>query len=149
MVGQDALAAPLAGFVWLWTRDKRRAFSLALLVGGLGIALFFVINTLTDGGFYYNIVAANVNAFAWERLRENLAQLWRDNYIILVLSVLFLSIGWRTQKSWPILSFFLVGALLSALTVGKIGSNVNYFLELSAALALAAILFYAWLLATG
>ena len=131
-----ALAAPLAGFVWLWTQDKRRAFLLALLVGGLGIGLFFLINTLTNGGFYYNIVTANVNAFAWERLRENLAQLWRDNYIILVLSLLFLFIGWRTQKSWPILSFFLVGATLSALTVGKIGSNVNYFLELTVALAL-------------
>ena len=131
-----ALAAPLAAFVWLWTRDKRRAFSLALLVGGLGIALFFLINTLTNGGFYFNIVTANVNAFAWERLSENLAQLWRDNYIILVLSALFLFIGWRTQKSWPILSFFLLGAMLSALTVGKIGSNVNYFLELTVALAL-------------
>ncbi|HZJ21988.1 MAG TPA: glycosyltransferase family 39 protein, partial [Anaerolineales bacterium] len=73
-----ALTAPLAAFVWLWTQDKRRAFSLALLVGGLGIAIFFLINTLTNGGFYFNIVTANVNAFAWERLSENLAQLWRD-----------------------------------------------------------------------
>ena len=95
------LAAPLAGFVWLWTQDKRRAVSLALLVGGLGIALFLIINTLTNGGFYYNIVTANVNEFAWERLRENLAQLWWDNYLILGLSAVFLFIGWRTQKSWP------------------------------------------------
>ncbi len=131
-----ALAAPLAGFVWLWTQDRRRAFWLALLVGGLGMALFFLINTLTTGGFYYNIVSANVNAFSWERLKGNLAQLWRDNYIILVLSALFLFIGWRSQKSWPILAFFLVGAFLSGLTIGKIGSNINYFLELAAALAL-------------
>ena len=87
------LAAPLAGFVWLWTQDKRRAVSLALLVGGLGIALFLIINTLTNGGFYYNIVTANVNEFAWERLRENLARLWADNYIILALGVVFLFIG--------------------------------------------------------
>ena len=131
-----ALAAPLAGFVWLWTQDRRRAFWLALLVGGLGMALFFLINTLTTGGFYYNIVSANVNAFSWERLKGNLAQLWRDNYIILVVSALFLFIGWRSQKSWPILAFFLVGAFLSGLTIGKIGSNINYFLELAAALAL-------------
>ncbi|HMD82556.1 MAG TPA: hypothetical protein VKE92_14670, partial [Anaerolineales bacterium] len=131
-----ALAAPLAGFVWLWTQDRRSAFWLALLVGGLGVALFFLINTITTGGFYYNIVTANVNAFSWERLKGNLAQLWRDNYIILVLSALFLFIGWRSQKSWPILAFFLVGAFLSGLTIGKIGSNINYFLELAAALAL-------------
>jgi hypothetical protein len=131
-----ALAAPLAGFVWLWTKDKRRAIALALLVGGLGIALFLLINILTDGGFYYNIVTANVNEFTWERMKDNLDQLWEDNYIILVSSALFLFIGWRSQKSWPILAFFLVGAFLSGLTVGKIGSNINYFLELAAALAL-------------
>ena len=131
-----ALAAPLASFIWIWTQDKRRAIWLALLVGGLGVALFFMINTLTDGGFYYNIITANVNEFSWGRLGQNLIQVWRDNYIILALSGLFLFFGWRSQRSWPLVAFFLVGALLSALTVGKIGSNVNYFLELAAALAL-------------
>ena len=139
-----ALAAPLAGFVWLWTQDKRRAISLALLVGGLGIALFILINVITNGGFYYNIVTANVNDYSWERLKDNLLQLWRDNYIILVLSLLFLFVGWRSQKSWPILALFLVGAFLSALTVGKIGSNVNYFLELAAALALVGGALVSW-----
>ncbi|MGZ9166527.1 MAG: hypothetical protein ACXW4U_15260 [Anaerolineales bacterium] len=139
-----ALAAPLAGFVWLWTHDQRRAVALALLVGGLGIALFLLINILTDGGFYYNIVTANVNEFAWERLKDNLGQLWKDHYIILVLSALFLLIGWRSQRSWPILAFFLVGAFLSALTIGKIGSNLNYFLELAAALALVGGALVAW-----
>jgi len=139
-----ALAAPLAGFVWLWIQEKRHAIALALLVGGLGIALFLLINILTDGGFYYNIITANVNAFSWERLKDNLAQLWRDNYIILALSALFLFIGWRSQKSWPILAFFLVGAFLSALTIGKIGSNLNYFLELAAALALIGGALVAW-----
>jgi 4-amino-4-deoxy-L-arabinose transferase-like glycosyltransferase len=139
-----ALAAPLAGFVWLWTHEKRRAIALALLAGGLGIALFLLINILTDGGFYYNIVTANVNEFAWERLKDQLGQLWEDHYIILVLSALFLLIGWRSQKSWPILAFFLVGAFLSALTIGKIGSNLNYFLELAAALALVGGALVAW-----
>lgn len=139
-----ALAAPLASFVWLWTHDKRRAVWLALLVGGLGIALFFLINIITNGGFYYNIVTANVNAFSWERLGDSLIQLWRDNYIILVLSLLFLLTGWRTQRSWPIVALFLAGAFLSALTIGKIGSNINYFLELSAAMALVGGAFVVW-----
>lgn len=139
-----ALAAPLAGFAWLWTKDRRRAIALVLLAGGLGIAIFLLINILTDGGFYYNIVTANVNQFTWERLKDYLDQLWRDNDIILVLSVLFLLIGWRTQDSWPILAFFLLGAFLSGLTIGKIGSNINYFLELAAALALVGGALVAW-----
>src|SRR6185503_18164271 len=55
-----ALAAPLAAFVWLLTRDWRQALCLTALVGGLSLALFFILNGLTHGGFYFNIVTANV-----------------------------------------------------------------------------------------
>ncbi len=139
-----ALAAPLAGFVWLFTQDKRRAIGLALLVGGLGAGLFFILNTLTDGGFYYNIITANINEFDWDRLKNSLTDLWRLSYIILLLGALFLLLGWRTQKSWPLLALFFVGATLSALTIGKIGSNINYYLELAAAFALLAGIVLIW-----
>ena len=139
-----ALAAPLAAFVWLWTHNKRRAIELVLLVGGLGMVLFLALNTLTDGGFFYNIVTANVNEFGWDRLEDHLSRLWKDAWIILLLSGVFLAIGWRSRKSWALLAPFLVGAFISALTIGKIGSNINYFLELAAALALIAGIFIVW-----
>ncbi|NUM45434.1 MAG: exo-alpha-sialidase [Anaerolineales bacterium] len=139
-----ALAAPLAGFVWLFTQDKRKAIGLALLVGGLGAALFFLLNTLTDGGFYYNIITANVNEFGWDRLKNSLTDLWNLSYIILLLGALFLLLGWRAQKSWPLIALFFVGASLSALTIGKIGSNINYYLELAAAFALLAGITLVW-----
>ncbi|GAB4580881.1 MAG: hypothetical protein Fur0022_36250 [Anaerolineales bacterium] len=139
-----ALAAPLAGFVWLFTHDKRQAIGLALLVGGLGVGLFFLLNTLTSGGFYSNIITANVNEFGWDRLTDQLSNLWDISYLILLLSALFLFIGWRTQKSWRLLAPFFVGAFLSGLTIGKIGSNINYFLELAAAFALLAGIALLW-----
>lgn len=139
-----ALAAPLAAFVWLWTHSKQRAIALALLVGGLGLGLFFLINALTDGGFYYNIVTANVNEFGWDRLEGQLRRLWSDGWIALLMGVLFLAIGWRSQKSWALIAPFLVGAFGSAMTIGKIGSNVNYFLEMAAALALIAGIAVVW-----
>ncbi len=45
---------------------------------------------------------------------------------------------------WTLVSPYLVGAGVSTLTIGKIGSNVNYFLELCAALSLAAGAVLAW-----
>ncbi|MFN2151745.1 MAG: hypothetical protein ACK2T5_09125 [Anaerolineales bacterium] len=145
-----ALAAPFAAFVWLWVHNKRRALGLALLVGGLGLALFLLLNLITHGGFYYNIVTANVNEFGWDRLKDNLTRLWDDSYIILLLAILFLLLGWRGSKEWAdknpwfLLAPFLVGAFLSGLTIGKIGSNINYFLELAAALALIAGISVVW-----
>ncbi len=139
-----ALAAPLAALVWLWTQNKRRAIELFVLVAGLGIGIFILINMLTSGGFFYNIVTANVNEFNGFRLRDQLTRLWQDGWIILLLGGFFLIFGWRSQKSWVLVAPFLVGAFISALTVGKVGSNVNYFLELAAALAMVAGFVMVW-----
>lgn len=139
-----ALAAPLAACAWLWSQNRRHAIGLAALVGGLAVALFLVLNALTGGGFFYNIVTANVNAF---RLAD-LARWWRDLTgaapILLLLSGLFLTLGLRRVRLWPLLAPYLIGAALSALTIGKIGSNMNYLLELCAALSLVAGACAAW-----
>ena len=140
-----ALAAPLAAFAWLWSRHGwRRALALALYVGGVSLALFILLNLITDGGFYYNIITANVNEFGWERLTRHLEDLRDTVPILLALAVLLLIFGYKRISYWPLLAFYLIGAFLSALTIGKIGSNVNYFLELSAALGLVAGAYLAW-----
>ena len=154
-----ALAAPLAAFVWLWTRDRRplrrslsraeprssrQALGLAAMVGGLALILFLTLNALTRGGFYFNIVTANVNEFGVERLQGNLRRLRDTAPVLLVIGGAFLVLAPGRVRSWPLLVPYLIGAALSALTIGKIGSNVNYFLELSAALSLAAGALVAW-----
>ncbi len=133
-----ALAAPLAAFVWLLVRDWRRALGLAALVGGLAVALLLILNTVTRGGFFFHVVVANVNEFGIERLQWNLRQLCVTAPILLLLGAGSLFIAPGRQGLWPLLAPYLVGAALSGLTIGKIGSNVNYFLELSATLSLAA-----------
>ena len=139
-----ALAAPLAGFAWLWTQERRRALELALLVGGLALLLFLILNSLTGGGFFFNIVTANVNLFSLEWLGRHFASLGAAMPVLLLLGGLFLILAPRRLPAWPLFVFYLIGGVLSALTVGKIGANVNYFLELSAALSLVAGLFIFW-----
>jgi hypothetical protein len=48
-------------------------------------------------------------------------------------------------RSWPLVLPYLAASLISAATVGKDGSNVNYLLELAAALSFAAGAAMAWL----
>ena len=169
-----ALAAPLAGFVWLLVRDWKPAIKFAGLVGGSSLMLFLILNAWTQGGFYYNIVTANVNEFRIDQLEYHWNR-FRDTGLILLLiggTSFFLPLvsakrkpfepltesesnpeGDTTRHSlvvprldplWTLSTPYLIGAALSAATIGKIGSNVNYLLELCAALSLAAGAVVAW-----
>jgi len=147
-----ALAAPLGTFVWLWMQNKRRAIEFAAWVGGVSLALFFILNVLTRGGFYFNIITANINEYDLERLELWLSRLLDAAPILLMLGGVFLFLGFSQMRSpvpdrrtsWSLLSSYLIGASLSALTIGKIGSNENYLLELSAALSLITGAVIAW-----
>jgi len=140
------LAAPFACGVYLLFKDWKRAFYLAgitlLLVG----ALFAVFMVTTEGGFWQHIGVANQNAFRWETVEWYFRdQLWGPFRIISVIALVFFIIGWRHIDEWKLAAPFLLGATASAITVGKIGSSVNYLLELVAAMALALGLLFAWL----
>ena len=133
------LAAPLAAFVWLWHRQGRAsAFKLAALVGGGGLLLLLLLTLITQGGFLFHIVTANVNPFEW----ETVAHYWRELRdiapIMLIVAGAYVALGFTPlrPKAWPLLTPYLLGALLAAVTIGKVGSNINYLLELSAALSL-------------
>ena len=57
---------------------------------------------------------------------------------LLVGGLAFIVLGLRTRPAgWWFVGAYLTGAVATALLIGKIGSEVNYLLELSAALALA------------
>jgi len=151
-----ALAAPFAAFLWLIFGThgscKSRiqlAAKLGLVVGGITIALFLVINAFTSGGFYQNIVVANINVFYWQTVYLHVKEVGESFYPLLILAGLFLLIErWivkeRTQI-WPLVIFYLLAAGASAITIGKTGSSINYMFEFCAALSLAAGSALAWI----
>ena len=133
------LAAPLAATAWLLaTGRRRRALTLLGLVAALGAALFGGLEWLTRGGFSFNVVTANLNAYQAGSLARYLADVWALMPIALTAAGLFLLVaGALRVPSWRLVGPYLIGAALSGLTIGKVGSNVNYLLELGAAVALA------------
>jgi hypothetical protein len=106
------------------------------VVGGTSLLIFLILNLLTKGGFYFNIVTANINPFGFERLVNNFRNFFESAPIIFILASLGLTLSYKRINGWPMLVGFAVGGFLGAVTIGKIGSNVNYFLELAAALCL-------------
>jgi len=144
-----ALAAPLAAFVWLvHLTPRRRAVHLAVWVGGSSMILFALLTLVTLGGFYTNIVTANVNPYIWKTVVDYATPIWKNMRFLVVGAAAFLLAGaikpWRVS-SWWLVAPYLVGAVLSGLTIGKDGSNVNYLFEFSAALCLVAGALIAWL----
>jgi trehalose/maltose transport system permease protein len=141
------LAAPFAACVWLGSlRAWRQAWTLAALVGGACLALFVLLNLLTGGGFFFNIVTANVNEYRFGDLRRYAGELWQLMPLLVLCSVAVVCmVVWLRAHGWWLAAPYLLGATLSALTIGKIGSNVNYLLELSAAMCLATGVLLAWL----
>src|SRR5215203_853468 len=135
-----ALAAPLAAFAWLLAGGHgRRALTLATLTGGLSLLLLGALSALTGGGFFFHTVSANVNEFRWEQVSSNLSTTQGLMPLLLVEGVAFLVLGLRSRPpSWWLVGAYLAGSTVAALLIGKVGSDVNYLLELSAALSLAA-----------
>jgi hypothetical protein len=143
-----ALAAPMGGFAWLlFSRQWRKALWLALITGGASLVLFLLLNLVTRGGFLLNIVTANVNPFFWDTVRNYARELWKNTWLLLVALVVFLIAErfWNRTRAWGLALPYLLGAAASAVTVGKDGSNVNYLLELAAALAFTSGALLAWL----
>jgi hypothetical protein len=110
----------------------------------MSLVLFLALNLVTGGGFFYNIVTANVNEFDIERVQRHWRGLREALPILLVLGGVSLFLAPRRVKTWSLVIPYLIGACLSAATIGKIGSNANYLLELAAALTLAAGALLAW-----
>ena len=151
-----ALAAPAALTLWLalgakgaWRRRFLQAATFAVVVGGVSLLIFLVLNLLTAGGFYLNIVVANVNAFDWNTV-WNYGKEIRDNLgPLLGLTGGFILLGAigkpaRTRSAWALVAPYVLAATAGSLTIGKDGSNVNYLLEFSAALCVAAGAALAW-----
>lgn len=140
-----ALAAPLAAFVWLWTQQgRRRALELAALVVGVSLLLFLLLTLLTGSGFFLHIIRANVNPFRWTTVGNWLLQVGGTMPLLVLGALLVAIFGYKRLPGWPLLVAYLLGSFLSALTIGKVGSNANYLLELSAALSLLAGALLAW-----
>ena len=138
------LAAPLTAFVWLLAcGHRRRALELAGVGCGLGLLSFLALNISTDGGFFLNTVTANINDFRWERVSFNALGAGLACPLLLLGGLLFAWWAPRDRVWWLVVPYLAL-SVPSALLVGKVGSDVNYLLELSAALCLAIGALIAW-----
>ena len=134
---QTFVFAALAVFLYAWGRNRRDAWrTIALTVGMSGVA-GLLLAWQTNGAFLQAIILSNANRFELSRM---LLFFLLNVVGVAPLLVCFAFFYVRSHRkrllfsSETLLIFYLASSLISAALIGKVGSDINYFLELSVAL---------------
>jgi hypothetical protein len=141
---QSFLFAPAAALAYLLVVDRKAALAMAAAMAGLGGGLFVLLTALTGGGFWYGLVASNVNPFLWPEFWKQQADFWGTFAPLALLAGWYLADKFLLGRSGPLrerlspLDFYLTASLASLWFAGKAGAWENYFFEALAALAVAA-----------
>jgi hypothetical protein len=140
---QSFIFAPAAGFLYLFFFvDRRQALKLASSMIVLGGGLFLLINALTSGGFWYGLVASNVNPFLWPEFWEQQSDFFGTFAVTGLLAAWYVVDKFVMDRSMSFrdkvrpLDLYLPAALSSLFLAGKAGAWENYFFEALAILVL-------------
>lgn len=122
------LFAPAAAVLAIFLRNRRGALFFALALGGIGGAIFLLLEILTRGGWSFGIF--ELNATVWTmRVFAPLAQSFVVTYFILLGLALW---GWLARvrhKKFGVLEIYAAASLFSLALAGREGAWENYFFE--------------------
>lgn len=125
----DAAVACLAS---IWLISPTRALLASTLLGGFGLIGLACFNVMTQGAFWTNVMAANVNPFDIGQLGSYLLNFGLLHGVILFLAGVELVRSVR-RSLWSPWVCYLIASGVLALGVGKWGAGESYFLSMIAA----------------
>lgn len=132
---QTVAAGAFACYGYLLFRSPRLAMAVLATYAAAGLAIFGLLQLATEGQFWRHVVDANVNRWSWQTVEFYWRPFWRLLHWSFVFAAIAALAG-ATTRQYQIPALYLLASAATALTIGKIGSNVNYLLQLWAALAL-------------
>ena len=128
---------------YLLTEGRGRTLAIYAISLVTGAAIVGAVLQHASGGFLFAILHSNVLPFAWAQWTLQTTELVRQVPLLLAITMMAVIAGLRRRQPWaPVLTAYLVASLPSAFGVGRIGSNTNFFIELSVGCGLAAA--FAW-----
>jgi hypothetical protein len=129
---QSYVAAPIAAILYLlFTTTKKGIGYAGILVIVYG-GSFMLINSITRGQFFLHTVTYNANIWSIVRTIKMYVRALQIHAPLFFIAAVYTTYGITKKRVSLIMLYFIIAAL-GALTVGKIGSNVNYFGEVIAA----------------
>lgn len=136
-VRQTTVEATFASGVYLLATRPRRGVAFLAIFGLAGATIFALLDIVTGGAFYLNVVTGNLNVFSWPRVLFLAAQFWRYGQGALLLATCSM-VGQIVRRRHQLLVLWLLATFAVAITGGKDGAAENYQLLPWAATSLAA-----------
>ncbi len=124
-------AAPVAAGIWLIIKDRKRGFKFIILSIFFYGIIFLILNISTKGEFFRHTFLYNLNTFIFVQAIKHYFWFLQNHSMLFFFSVFFI-IDSLIRKELSIFSIYFIIAAISAISVGKIGANTNYFFELIA-----------------
>lgn len=128
---QSMLAAPMAVALYLLVNDKK-AFKAYLKQAGVISLITLIIGLFYfERSFFDNLVTANKNEFRWNDVLSYFSLMWRYLWLYILCSIFFVLYSFLAskKKEYKYFSIYITFAFLFSLSIGKVGSNFNYFIE--------------------
>jgi hypothetical protein len=131
---QDVVEGAAASLLGLALHDWRRALRLLGWLMGFGLLAAAALMAISHGQFFVHVFLYNENRFFWATVRWAwLGWLQGNGGAVLLRLALAGAAVWLLTGGQAIPGLLLGLTVLTSLTVGKIGSSINYFLPLIAA----------------
>jgi hypothetical protein len=132
------LAAPVACWLYLLLAgERRRAWSFAGWMAGLGLAAFAALEYATGGWLAFHLFLTHPDPYLFSHYFATVLPHALLNVVLLIAAAALAVHDYRRRAfSLPLLYFLL--ASVATLTAGKLGSDSNHLLEWQAAMCLAA-----------
>ncbi len=127
---QTAIAEIPAILLYISTRNRKSAASFALVLATAATLIALALNFVTNGQYFTNTVLANLNPFSITKLHQQIQQ-----FLLAAGGLLAVSIaGFR--RFTPLYAYTAAAFAIWLLTSPKIGSELNYQIEIMTLLAL-------------
>lgn len=144
------LAAPITTFCWLLVQSGwKRALSFLALLVSLVLGVFIVLNLATSRGFFFN----TITILGKQTISTDTIWYYAQDvsnhmpYLLITTGMLVVMACTRIfeSRSKAFIIPYLIGTFISALTIGKPGSNINYLIEFAAAISFSTAIIIVWL----
>lgn len=133
---QTFVAAGAAIGICLLIEGRKRALFWLAGVAAVGIMLAIALNSATGGHFVDNAIRANLNPFSVEKLQQQLEHLLLTSSGLILIGIL--GVRYWSRRLTPLYLYTGLAAGVFLATAAKVGSDLNYQIELTLLLVLCA-----------